>query len=953
MAKDVNPALFVGLGGTGYKIALQLKKALITNYGEMPPVVKILCFDTDVSPLTSEREKLTYTDVNGNRVTKEIGLDEHEYIAIPVKSPDKLLKFKHISSWLSDKISPSITPGDNGAKQIRSQGRFAFFENFNSQKIGDKIKDKIEELEQVEVKKHLGYNVLGNPRVHLIFSPCGGTGAGTFLDMALLIKSLREGLPLYAWMVMPDFYTKYAMTTNVVKNGYASLVEIDHMMGKDAAPGKKWSNYPKEPYEVDYTGSGNKITLGTNKFFDYIYLFDNKMENGGVIKDVDDAYDMIGRILYLMVSGPGDQMLTSYSNNVDFNYPSSPETGGKRRNYSSMGLSQIILDKEYISELKINRISKSILNAFLNHGNNIDEKEFDTFIDSNNWREDRGQDQVIDRLFPQNGLNYDSEAVYPPEFKKECNVELVQSVDLWLKEWDTRVKTECTPKVDELYSDFAQKLNKQIAAYLQSEGGLPKCEQAISYLSGSFNGMRDEMDSEGVAHKSNIDQLKANVGSYLETIVEAENSYNPFGKSASIKEGCKAYVENSERILLETFELNRKNSAKLFFDKCLVLLREKLDKMHDVHSLVVEATTEIERQTQNLINNVKSEKHFERSIHTFYKDVLEVKKADVNLQEAFNSINFGDILGIIRTDEIRKFIRNYVETTAAIQAVRNLSVEKVLSELPVDVRKNMIKYLDESSDVCIDLDTASFLQNTAKPTMEKFGFICVEDEDESAFKKDGDLYKKLSAGGGYNQLTTFGTGDSERITMIKVAGMFPANAIKKLKTHKGEFELSNSRGGYHFSDVYFERNAMDLIDVTDDDENLKWFAVGSALNIIGLYKRGIYLDYENKQKVPLFSGTRGTNDRSQCFDFFKKKKDFVSFVEKKFDVFYETKGKEEVAKILLEHYDKLDTIEVLGKQFENIDTQSDEYRHIFNERKAIKDFALSLGIDPVRFELAV
>jgi len=32
MAKIVNPALFIGLGGTGHKVLLQVKKAVLTNY---------------------------------------------------------------------------------------------------------------------------------------------------------------------------------------------------------------------------------------------------------------------------------------------------------------------------------------------------------------------------------------------------------------------------------------------------------------------------------------------------------------------------------------------------------------------------------------------------------------------------------------------------------------------------------------------------------------------------------------------------------------------------------------------------------------------------------------------------------------------------------------------------------------------------------------------------------
>ena len=58
---------------------------------------------------------------------------------------------------------------------------------------------------------------------------------------------------------MPDFYTGFPMTTNVIQNTYASLIEIDHLMGQDAMKSlddprknKTWSNYPKEPFLIDF-----------------------------------------------------------------------------------------------------------------------------------------------------------------------------------------------------------------------------------------------------------------------------------------------------------------------------------------------------------------------------------------------------------------------------------------------------------------------------------------------------------------------------------------------------------------------------------------------------------------------------------------------------------------------------------------------------------------------------
>ena len=152
MKKIVNPALFIGLGGTGHKVLLQVKKAILTNYGEVPSGIDMLCFDTDTKELLSSSENLTYRKKNGELVTESIRFENAEVYGIAVKNPDKLLKFEHINQWLSDIVKPKITPSDEGARQIRQMGRFAIFEN-SPEKIREKIREKISRLNDISNDK--------------------------------------------------------------------------------------------------------------------------------------------------------------------------------------------------------------------------------------------------------------------------------------------------------------------------------------------------------------------------------------------------------------------------------------------------------------------------------------------------------------------------------------------------------------------------------------------------------------------------------------------------------------------------------------------------------------------------------------------------------------------------------------------------------------------------------
>ena len=169
-----------------------------------------------------------------------------------------------------------------------------------------------------------------------------------------------------------------------------------------------------------------------------------------------------------MISGPGTKMQSAYSNNKDYMYPSSSLTNNKRRNYSSMGISQIILDKQFLKNLKKTQISKVILNAYCYNDHITENEDFAVFIDSNSWREDSGKDMLIDTLMPRNQLKYSTEALYP-KFKKGSNVELKSNVETFLRTWDEKVNTNTSKIKDEVYADFTNKLKDEVSKYLKNK----------------------------------------------------------------------------------------------------------------------------------------------------------------------------------------------------------------------------------------------------------------------------------------------------------------------------------------------------------------------------------------------------------------------------------------------------------------------------------------------------
>lgn len=47
MVKNISKTLIVGIGGTGQRVICDIKKRMLSTYGEIPPLVQFLAIDTD------------------------------------------------------------------------------------------------------------------------------------------------------------------------------------------------------------------------------------------------------------------------------------------------------------------------------------------------------------------------------------------------------------------------------------------------------------------------------------------------------------------------------------------------------------------------------------------------------------------------------------------------------------------------------------------------------------------------------------------------------------------------------------------------------------------------------------------------------------------------------------------------------------------------------------------
>ena len=939
MKKVVNPALIIGLGGTGHESVFQTKMSLLKRYGEVPECIKLLCFDTDVNSLKQKKEKFYFTPKGeSNPVTKDVRFESSEICPIPIENPKQLRDESWIKSWLHEEIKSSITPSMNGASQIRQKGRFAFFSNYSTvppNGINNLIGDLLNQINDYSLGNNPDYNIIGSPRIHLVFSPAGGTGGGTFMDFGTTIKHNNPTVDLSAWMVLPKFYENFPACRKVHANSYGSFIEIDHMMGYDNTESKPWSNYDiDQPRKVNY-GFGGDVILEQN-IFDKIYVFDNVMANNRTIETTDEVYMRIGELIYEMISGPGDTIFKLIESNLcpDMEIPSSDNSGNKRRNYFSIGIGHLSINKAKIKELAKLTLIENILQEYSDTGSQkISIQEYaDNFLTSNRLDE-RGEgekDDIIDSLFDKNtDLKYDKLNLIPEDFEKGCHLILKDNCNAEIQKQETNANKIVNEQYTIKLQQFKTALDEEINKMLSQSGGLIYSKNTLAALMGLFQTMKQQMEEE--SEKALSLARNKSTKEYLNLVKEEENSINPFGKRARIQEECEAYVSVIDQIINLKIDGIRKKEAQRLIAEFITYIDDRINHMNVMESKIQSLIS----RTFSEIRSLESENSIEGK---FNLDLLKynpnLKEIDIDNRALISGFDFSRLSENIDEKDLYSSLKDFANEQNAINSIDNLKAEEVLRSLNETQKSTVIDYLQSASSPCASIDPTP--QSSSGTPLTNISFISVGDEKQSKFKDE--FYHKLSSAPQKDPITN---GDDSRITFVQCQGPFTANSILSLKESKRKYiDGKKNNTGYFHSDTYFDK-AMDLFKDDSIKDALLYFGIGSMLGMIECGPSSYIIKYRGEKKNLHEAGAKQKKDRDHAFNYFNKVEDYINYVKERYEdeLRNDPVGTKEK---FLQHFDTIETKEVLKKLWSSL--SESEKDHIRSERKELANHAI-LNLD--------
>jgi len=171
------------------------------------------------------------------------------------------------------------------------------------------------------------------PEVYVCGSLAGGTGSGTFLDVAILLRHAMPNALIHGFFLLNWIYRFKAFAHRIPGNTYAALAELDNLQSI------MYGTKDFIPYSMSYGDNTIQVTQSPYTLF---HVIDGRNENGENVSDAAELCDLVGNAISLSIGSMGDPVNSVVDNLLAHINTQDPKTWhGRFARYSSIGVSSI------------------------------------------------------------------------------------------------------------------------------------------------------------------------------------------------------------------------------------------------------------------------------------------------------------------------------------------------------------------------------------------------------------------------------------------------------------------------------------------------------------------------------------------------------------------------------------------------------------------------------------
>lgn len=261
--------LVIGLGGTGCEVIKRLKRRL-GRQGQASTYIRFLSLDTDVRswvanlqfPALEPRERVPLYYANPENV---------------LEAPQLYPTIQHLLHQ-GKRVDISLLADANGAGLMPVVGRIAF--HLNASNICAQLQRALRDLQAIPSQPG-GQPLTEEFRIYLIGSVAGGTGAGCFLETAVLARHVFRTFKyhLIGLLALPEAFAPtlrgQQLDAQSRGNAYAVLKEIQYLQDGPAY----WDEPEARTFQFNLGGAVQTVSVNTRPF-DILYVIDNQNQEG-------------------------------------------------------------------------------------------------------------------------------------------------------------------------------------------------------------------------------------------------------------------------------------------------------------------------------------------------------------------------------------------------------------------------------------------------------------------------------------------------------------------------------------------------------------------------------------------------------------------------------------------------------------------------------------------------
>jgi hypothetical protein len=832
MATMIRRNLVIGLGGTGLNVVYELKRKYQEVLGTQRPFcTKFLVLDTtDFEP------------------SQGVTLHPAEFIKLEVPDAGRVLQHnKSVQRWFP--TDPAIPLGkiSSGTSQLRPLGRLALFHN--AERVRSGIRVRISEVAAIEPSYEEGGIMVSGQSilVQVVGSLSGGTGSGTFLDVARICRNeLSDEFgsrgELVGMMLLPDAFIGKPETTNVEANAYAAMKELDYDMGLTQ----------DQTFEYDFS---SVRTLRVDRpTFSTLFLVNNINRKGLVFRDIRDVHHQMSLAMYIASVGAGkiahDFIDSIYSGPAVFH--------GKLGHYASVGVSELVVDREQLAgEMTLRAAIDSIAATFGKTDRENLAREALEFLEANQLVAHE-EGQPIDALLPPRDVPE------PPldDVMGRNDLALLPGIaDAYLDS----VRVDAQRHLDEvrpvLQSARMLKLQDRLTSELGRPGGLPRVIAFLKLVIGRLEAFRDEVSREAEEYERAVGEHRH----LCERFIQRAQARG--GSILTGRRTVRKIVKQLEDLLLKEGQVitdrMRHRGAEEVYSALLDLIRQKLLDLNGLRERVELVERRLQRELEGTKEQRTNLNPFKIAVEIpqrFRVMTLDSRAFITWVQDSGGSI---EALATMDAESLAQKFSEFGRSLPEVRSVASLTIDDVLRGMTAEESMRYIKRLNDMAAPMWDYDEATV--QSVKATKEIL-FFGVENMGTTALDRE-ELKDNIAMTG---HPFFVDVGDPERIYIYQMESGIPAFAVRGMHRYKQAFERLRRTTPLHLEPEFNQDPARDLWPDPGPAQALRAWSLANA-GCFGLIERtgGHYLVRSERKGAPLenFMVTlgRGRVNTSEAF----------------------------------------------------------------------------------------